>query len=130
MSIDLSTLSNSTGEAGDSVVVRRGAGPYTIELIDIADFAGGGGGASVVPLQVTVPNSRIEYSVTEAFPGMLPTYSIGLMLAAHADTDENGAEMLDIRAMSATAGTDTLTIDIAFGEPTAGLIRLNMQVFV
>lgn len=74
---------------------------------------------------VTVAANRIEHSETVSAAGVLPTSKIIASLAPHDDADENDAEMLDIAALSALAGTDQITFELAFFAPTQGAVKLN-----
>lgn len=86
-----------------------------------------GGGAAVVAgsLVVTVPAGKLEHTETVAVPEVQAGMSVTVSLAAHEDDDENTAEMLGIAAMSASAGAGSITLTIAFTEPTSGEIRFN-----
>lgn len=74
---------------------------------------------------VTVPNGRFEWEETVAAPGVLPGDIILLTLAPTTDDDENSADMLDLAAMSALAGTDQITIAVTFREPMSGPVLIN-----
>ena len=77
---------------------------------------------------ITLTAPVLETSVSFAATGVAPTNNVIPSLASHSDSDENTAEMLDIQSMSATAGTNTITVDMAFNEPTVGTIKLNYMV--
>lgn len=85
------------------------------------------GGAEILTgsLVVTVPAGHLEHTETVAAPEVQAGMGITLSLAAHDDDDENTAEMLGISAMGAAAGDGSITITIAFTEPTTGEIRFN-----
>jgi hypothetical protein len=70
----------------------------------------------------------MEHTETVAFAGVVGSDRVALSIAPHADTDENDPQMLSIEAMSASAGTGQITVDIAFAELTAGPIKLHAQV--
>lgn len=75
---------------------------------------------------VTVPApGRLEHSETVAAASVTAAHRLLLSLGAHADSDENSAEMLGIDAMEGAAGTGSITATLAFAEPTSGPIRLN-----
>lgn len=74
---------------------------------------------------VTVPNKRFEWSQLVTATGVTPASIVLVSIAAHDDADENDAEMLDIAAMSAAAGTDQITIEMSFITPVAGVVKLN-----
>lgn len=79
---------------------------------------------------VTLPNGVgvQEWTETVAAVGIVPANSIGLFLAATVDSDENEAEALSVTALSAAAGTDQITINMSFGYPTSGPIKLIWKV--
>ena len=91
--------------------------------------SGGSSGASVLKGQivVTVPSGagRLEHTETVAAVGVNAEMTVLLSLGAHAATDENTAEMLDIGGMGAEAGADSITVTLSFDERTAGALRLN-----
>jgi len=75
---------------------------------------------------VTVPAAgRMEWQETVTATGVTGAHRVMLSLGAHADSDENTAEMLDVTAMEAASGTNQITVLLSFAEVTAGLIRLN-----
>jgi hypothetical protein len=74
---------------------------------------------------VTVPNGRKEWQETVTATGVVPADVVLLSVAPHLDADENDAEMLDVLAASAAAGTNQITVTLAFGTPAAGAIKLN-----
>jgi hypothetical protein len=93
-----------------------------------AGSGGGGGGSSVVTGEVviTVPApGRIEHSQSVAAAAITPGMKVLLGVAPHTDADENGAEGLNIQALSGEAGAGTINVIAAFGELTSGPIRLN-----
>lgn len=95
----------------------------------ISDVTGLSGELANIPVRgtftVTVPNNRFEWAETVAASGVVPADVVLLSVAAHLDSDENDAEMLDITAMSGAAGTNQVTVTLAFATPTAGPIKLN-----
>lgn len=74
---------------------------------------------------VTVPNSSMEWSETVTATGVTGASVILIAIAAHADGDENGADMLDLVSMSAAPGTGQMTVEMAFSAPTRGAIKVN-----
>lgn len=88
---------------------------------------GGSSGSSLsATVTVTVPARRMEHTETVPFAGCTALKLLLVSLAAHADTDENDAELLDVSGMSAIPGTDAATITVAFREPTSGPIKFNL----
>lgn len=75
---------------------------------------------------VTVPQpGRMEWQETVSATGVTAAHRVLLSVGAHADSDENSAEMLDVSAMEATAGTNQIAVAMSFAAMTAGVIRLN-----
>lgn len=74
---------------------------------------------------VTVPNNQLQWQETVTATGVVPSDVVLPTIAPHLDADENDAEMLDVMAISALAGTDQITVILAFATPTAGPIKLN-----
>ena len=74
---------------------------------------------------VTVPLATFTHVETIAALVVTPAMLIFLALGAHAETDENSAEMLDIAALSGAAGTDQITITLNFAAATSGPVNLN-----
>ncbi len=74
---------------------------------------------------VTVANKALSHSETVTATGVVPADVVIVAIAPHLDSDENDAEMLDLMAMSAVAGTDQNTVTMAFAVPVAGAIKIN-----
>lgn len=75
---------------------------------------------------VTVPQpGRMEWQETVTATGVTTAHRVLLSVGAHADSDENSAELLDVSAMEATAGTNQIAVSMSFAAMTAGVIRLN-----
>jgi hypothetical protein len=87
--------------------------------------------ALVLPLAgslvVTVPGpaGQFEHAETLAAVGVTASHRVLLALAAHSDSDENNEQALDMRGLAGEAGTDTITVRLAFGSLTSGPIRIN-----
>lgn len=89
-------------------------------------------GAIVGVVTVTVPRTNggaWEWEETVAAVGVTPGMTVGLFLAATTDADENDPEFLSVVSMRGNAGTDQVTVNLAFGEQTSGpiLIRWSAQ---
>lgn len=101
-------------------------------LIDPKQIRGGVGGGGTLSGTATVnlPDGAgvLEWRETVAKAGILPADAIGLFLAPALDTDENDPELLDLLTMSASAGTDRITINMTFLQPTSGPIKLIWKV--
>jgi hypothetical protein len=88
----------------------------------------GSGGVSGVAV-VTVPYpGRFEWEETVAATGVVATNKVFLAVGHHDDSDENHEAGLAISSMGAQAGTNTITVSVAFAERTAGPIKLNYMV--
>lgn len=75
---------------------------------------------------IVTPNRKVfDWRETVAAPGVTAGNRITVNLGSHLDTDENDPELLDIRALGAVAGTDTITFILAFAIPARGPIKLN-----
>lgn len=73
----------------------------------------------------TVPTAQLEWTETLAATGVTGSSRIFLGLAPTVDSDENDIETLNLVALAGTPGTNTITVTLAFGEPTSGPIKLN-----
>ena len=78
----------------------------------------GGVSAVVVP-------AGLEHRQTVVAAGVTPSDLIFPALAPTTDADENTADMLDLKALSAWAGTDEITFHLGFSERTSGPIKLQ-----
>lgn len=74
---------------------------------------------------VTIPNGAMEHEQTVTATGVAPGMVILTSLGPAAHTDENEPEMLDVDGLSALAGTDQITFNIAFATPQSGPVALN-----
>lgn len=73
---------------------------------------------------ITVANGRREWSETVAAVGVTPTSRVMVALGSHDDDDENSADMLDLIGLSATPGTNEITVVAGFLSPVAGPINI------
>lgn len=100
--------------------------PGTWEAMNVpSDVFGGGGGSGISGEATVTVTAGLEHTETVAAVGVLPAMKVFLAIAPHDDDDENNPLMLDILAISGTAGTDTIDVNIAFGARTSGPIKLN-----
>ena len=74
---------------------------------------------------VTIPDGAMEHEQTVTATGVAPGMVILTSLGPAAYTDENEPEMLDVDGLSALAGTDQITFNIAFATPQSGPVALN-----
>jgi hypothetical protein len=102
-------------------VLTKGASGYSWQ--DAAGSAAVTAGALVVT--VPGPAGRFEHDETLAAVGVTASMKVLLALAPHSDADENNEQALDLRGMAGEAGTDTITVRLAFGALTSGPIRIN-----
>lgn len=86
----------------------------------------GSGGGSVLKGQVVATVAGVlAHTETLAAVGVTPSMVIVPTLAPHGDTDENHETLLSVVALTATAGTGQITVNLAFSELTSGPIRIN-----
>ena len=93
-----------------------------------AAIGGGGGGGTTVlsgTVSATVPAGSWEWEETLTAASVTTLMKVYLTLAPTLSSDENTAEMLNIQAMSATPNAGSITVNLSFGEPTSGAIKLN-----
>lgn len=119
-------------EAAGAVAAHAGASDPHSQYLTVAEanalYSAIGGAAPLsVMATITVPAGRAEHIETVAFTGCTALKRLMVSLAAHADTDENDAELLDVAGMSATPGADAATITVAFREPTSGPVKFNLM---
>lgn len=109
-----------------AALLVQGSG-VTLTYDDVAGTLTVSAAASILSGQavITVPNNRLEWSETVTATGVTPANRIFPSIAPHDDADENDAEMLDVAAMSVAAGTNQITVEMAFSTPTAGPIKIN-----
>lgn len=74
---------------------------------------------------VTAQLATFTHVETIAALGVTPAMLVFLALGAHADGDENSAELLEIDALSGSAGTDQITVTLNFAAATSGPVNLN-----
>lgn len=107
------------GTAAAAIVTHVGlADPHTQYLLESAIDTG------VVTITVPYPGAY-EWSETVAAVGVVNTQRVLVSLGSHADSDENSAELLDVSAIEASAGTDQITVTASFSTRTQGAIKLN-----
>jgi hypothetical protein len=113
-----------SGGTTGQVLAKASAADRAVAWVNQA----GGGGASLSGTAIiTVPaasQGSLDHSETVAALGVLPTRRIMAALAPHDDADENHEDMIDLVTLSARAGTDQITFNVTFSEPTCGPIKL------
>lgn len=86
----------------------------------------GGGGSSLGGLvTVTIANDAYDWTETVAAIGVAPASRVMVGLAPANDTDENDPLWLSTTQMVASAGTDEITISMAFETKEHGPIKLH-----
>lgn len=109
-----------TGGAAGEVLTKTGTTDFNAGWQPVSASAQLKGTSSV-----TVPLATFTHVETVAAIGVTPAMLIFLALGAHADTDETSPEMLEIDALSGSAGTDEITITLNFAAATSGPVNLN-----
>lgn len=74
---------------------------------------------------VTLTSNRYEYEGSFAAVGVTASDRVMVWLRAGTPQDENTADMLELSSISATADTDSITVNIKFTELTKGPILLH-----
>ena len=74
---------------------------------------------------VTVANNALEASTVIAAQGVLPASIVTVALAPSLYADKNCAELLDFVTLWAEAGTDQITLNATFSDPTSGPVKIN-----
>lgn len=87
--------------------------------------SGGGGPILKGTVSLSVPFGSYFHEQTFTAAGVTSTNVCFASVGAHVDSDENGEEFLDISVLSATPGTDQITIKAGFAYPTAGPVKIN-----
>lgn len=78
---------------------------------------------------LTVPNNAIEATETLTATGVTASDVVILTVAPHSDSDENSVDLIDLAAVSATPGTNQITVTASFLTPHAGIVRFNWSAF-
>ena len=74
---------------------------------------------------LAVADNALEAATVISAPGIAPTSVITVSLAPALDADENSPELLDLVTLWAEAGTDQITLNATFAEPTSGAVKIN-----
>ena len=74
---------------------------------------------------LAVADNTLEASTVIAAPGVAPTSIITVSLAPSIDADENSPDLLDLVTLWAEAGTDQITLNATFSDPTSGAVKIN-----
>lgn len=90
-------------------------------VLNAASGGAGLGGAATL----TLATARFEHEEIITATGVTGSNRIYVGLAAGADTDENTAEIIDLVTIAGIPGTNQITVQAAFSEPTSGPILIN-----
>ena len=74
---------------------------------------------------LAVADNALEASTVIAAPGVLPASIVMVSLATTPDADENSPELLDLVTLWGEAGTDQITLNATFSDPTSGAVKIN-----
>lgn len=133
-SVHTHTISDVTGLQtaldGKSDALVSGTSIKTINgtsLLGAGDISIASGGITLSSTTVTLPSGRgvYEYSAVVTDATVSSEHLITCQLAPHIDSDENATDMLSLRSVTAVAGNGNFTVNMAFDEPTSGIIKLR-----
>ena len=74
---------------------------------------------------LAVADNAFEVSTVISAPGVAITSIINVSLAPSLDADENSPDLLDLITLWAEAGTDQITLNATFADPTSGAVKIN-----
>lgn len=74
---------------------------------------------------ITVPAGSFDAEASFAADGVNGAMVAMASLAKHSDADENSEELLSVSAIRAAAGAGSVSVFMAFSEPTSGPVRIN-----
>jgi hypothetical protein len=74
---------------------------------------------------LAVAQNALEASSVIAAPGVTPSSILTVSLAPTLDADENSPDLLDLVTLWAEAGTDQITLNATFSDPTSGAVKIN-----
>lgn len=74
---------------------------------------------------LAVADNALEASTVISAPGVAPTSIITVSLAPSVDADENSPDLLDLVTLWAEPGTDQITLNATFSDPTSGAVKIN-----
>ncbi len=74
---------------------------------------------------LAVADNALEASSIISAPGIAPTSVITVSLAPSLDADENSPDLLDLVTLWAEPGTDQITLNATFSDPTSGAVKIN-----
>ncbi|WP_310533137.1 hypothetical protein [Novosphingobium sp.] len=108
--------------ATDNLIIDRGGTHYKAPVSALPSGGGSGLGGLAT---ITIPTAQLEWEETVTATGVTPASRIMACLAPALDADENDPALLSVVNLSASPGTDQITISIAFAVPAQGAIKLN-----
>ena len=74
---------------------------------------------------LAVAENALEATTVISAPGVAPGSIITVSLAPSLDADENSPDLLDLVTLWAEAGTDQITLNATFSDPTSGAVKIN-----
>ena len=74
---------------------------------------------------LAVADNALEASTVISAPGVATTSIINVSLAPSLDADENSPDLIDLVTLWAEAGTDQITLNATFSDPTSGAVKIN-----
>jgi hypothetical protein len=74
---------------------------------------------------LAVADNAFEASTVISAPGVATASIINVSLAPSLDADENSPDLLDLITLWAEAGTDQITLNATFSDPTSGAVKIN-----
>ena len=74
---------------------------------------------------LAVAENALEASTVISAPGVAATSIITVSLAPSLDADENSPDLLDLVTLWAEPGTDQITLNATFSDPTSGAVKIN-----
>ena len=74
---------------------------------------------------LAVADNALEASSVISAPGVASTSVITVSLAPSLDADENSPDFLDLVTLWAEPGTDQITLNATFSDPTSGAVKIN-----
>ena len=74
---------------------------------------------------LAVTDNSLEATTVISAPGISPSSIITVSLAPSLDADENSPDLLDLVTLWAEAGTDQITLNATFADPTSGAVKIN-----
>lgn len=71
----------------------------------------------------------LDHFESIAVPGITTSHRLFLTAASGSDTDENGAEWLDLISLTAAPATNLIRVTASFAAPVSGPVKLEWSAF-